>query len=109
VKLAKAILGKYAPANIALDSPALAGLSTVMNVWSTFKNTPTSKLKTAYILKTLRTGTHKAFLSTTWDCSAHPIKKEPAICSANEYLYQIKGSTPTLLQSNYDAGANIAG
>jgi branched-chain amino acid transport system substrate-binding protein len=109
VKLAKAIIGKYAPANIALDSPALAGLSTVMNVWSTFKNTPTSKLKTAYILKTLRTGKHKAFLSTTWDCSAHPIKKEPAICSANEYLYQIKGSTPTLLMSNYDAGANVAG
>jgi branched-chain amino acid transport system substrate-binding protein len=109
VKLAKAILGKYAPANIAIDSPALAGLSTVMNIWSTFKNTPTSKLKSAYILKTLQTGSHKAFLSTTWNCSTHPIKKEPAICNADEYLYQIKGSTPTLLQSGYDAGANISG
>jgi branched-chain amino acid transport system substrate-binding protein len=109
VQLTKAILGKYAPANIALDSPALAGLSTVMNVWNTFKDTPTSKLKTAYILKTLRTGTHKAFLSTTWNCSSNPIKKEPAICNADEFLYQIKGTTPTLIQSGYDAGANIGG
>jgi branched-chain amino acid transport system substrate-binding protein len=109
VKLAKAIIGKYAPPTIALDSPALAGLSTVINVWNTFKHTPISKLKTPYILKTLRTGSHKAFLSTNWDCSKHPIKKEPAICSAYEYLYQIKGSTPTLLQSNYDLGANIGG
>jgi branched-chain amino acid transport system substrate-binding protein len=109
VKLAQAILGKYAPANLALDSPALAGLSTVINVWNTFKSTPTSKLSTAYILKTLKTGSHKAFLSTSWNCSAHPIKKEPAICNADEYLYQIKGSTPTLLQSGYNAGANISG
>ncbi len=107
VKLTKAILAKYAPANIVIDSPALAGLSTVMNVWNTFKTTPTSKLKTAYILKTLRTGSHKAFLSTSWNCSAHPIKKEPAICNADQYLYQIKNGTPTLLQSGYSAGANV--
>ncbi len=109
VLLTRAILAKYAPANIQLDSPALAGLSTVMNVWNTFKTTPISKLTTSYILNTLKTGTHKAFLSTTWNCSSHPIKKESAICSANEYLYQIKGSTPTLIQSDYTAGANVAG
>lgn len=107
VKLSKAILAKYAPANIAVDSPALSGLSSVMNLWNTFKTTPTSKLKTAYILKTLRTGTHKAFLSTSWNCSAQPIKKEPAICNADQYLYQIKGSTPTLVLSGYHLGANI--
>jgi branched-chain amino acid transport system substrate-binding protein len=109
VKLTKAILAKYAPANIELDSPALAGLSTVMNVWNTFKTTPPSKLTTAYILKTLKTGTHKAFLSTSWNCSTVPIKKEPAICNADQYLYQIKGTTPTLILSGYDAGANVAG
>ncbi len=109
VKLAQAILGKYAPASLAVDSPALAGLSTVMNVWNTFKTTPISKLTTTYMLKTLRTGTHKAFLSTTWNCASHPITKEPAICSADEYLYQIKGSTPTLIKSGYNLGANIGG
>jgi branched-chain amino acid transport system substrate-binding protein len=109
VKLALAIFGKFAPANIELDSPALAGLSTVMNVWSAFHSTPLSKLTSAYMLKTLKTGTHKAFLSTTYDCASHPIKKETAICSAGEYLYQMKGTTPTLLGSDYTAGANIAG
>jgi branched-chain amino acid transport system substrate-binding protein len=109
VTLTKAILGKYAPANLALDSPALGGLTTVMNVWNAFKTTPVSKLTSAYMLKTLKAGTHPAFLSTTYSCSSHPIAKEPAICSANEYLYQIKGTTPTLIQNNYTAGANIGG
>jgi branched-chain amino acid transport system substrate-binding protein len=109
VVLTRAILGKYAPANIAIDSPALGGLSTVMDVWAAFKNTPVSKLTSAYMLKTLRTGTHPAFLSTTYTCNGKAIAKEPAICSANEYLYQIKGTTPTLIQSNYNAGANIGG
>lgn len=109
VALTKAILGKYAPAKIAIDSPALAGLTTVMNIWQAFKSTPVAKLNSAYMYKTLHAGSHPAFLSTTYNCSSHPIAKEPAICSANEYLYQIKGTTPTLVQSNYTAGANIGG
>jgi branched-chain amino acid transport system substrate-binding protein len=107
VTLTKAILAKYAPANLAVDSPALSGLSTVMNVWTAFHTTPVSKLTSAYMLKTLRTGTHPAFLSTTYTCNGQAIKKEPAICSANEYLYQIKGTTPTLVTKDYTAGANI--
>jgi len=109
VVLTKAILAKYAPAKIVIDSPALAGVSTVMDIWQAFHTTPVKKLTSSYMLKTLKTGTHPAFLSTTYNCSSHPIAKEPAICSANEYLYQIKGTTPTLLQSNYTAGANIGG
>jgi hypothetical protein len=109
VTLTKAILGKYAPANIEVDSPALAGLSTVMNIWSAFKSTPTSKLTSAYMMKTLKAGTHPAFLSTSYDCSSNPVKKEPAICSAKEFLYQIKGTTPTLLAKDYTAGANLGG
>jgi branched-chain amino acid transport system substrate-binding protein len=109
VMLTKAILGKYAAANIQVDSPALAGLSTVMNIWTAFKSTPTSKLTSAYMMKTLKAGSHPAFLSTTYDCSTNPVKKEPAICSAKEFLYQIKGTTPTLLAKDYTAGANLGG
>jgi branched-chain amino acid transport system substrate-binding protein len=109
IALTKGILGKFAPAKIAIDSPALAGLTTVMNVWSAFKSTPVSKLNSAYMLKTLKAGSHKAFLSTTYTCDGKAIVKEPAICSANQYLYQIKGSTPTLVTKDYTAGANIGG
>jgi branched-chain amino acid transport system substrate-binding protein len=109
VVLTKAIFAKYAPAKIEVDSPALGGLTTIMNLRSVFHSTPESKLKTAYMLHALRTGTHKAFLSTTWNCANPPIKKEPAICNADQYLYQIKNSTPTLLASGYHAGANIGG
>jgi branched-chain amino acid transport system substrate-binding protein len=107
IALTKAILAKYAPAKIAIDSPALAGLSTVMNIWAAFKATPASKLNSASMYNTLHSGTHPAFLSTTYDCSSHPIAKEPAICSAAQYLYQIKGTTPTLITSGYTAGAKI--
>ena len=107
VVLTKAILAKYAPAKIVIDSPALGGVSTVMDIWQAFHTTPVSKLNSAYMLKVLKTGTHPAFLSTTYDCNGQAIAKEPAICSANEYLYQVKGTTPTLVQSDYTAGANI--
>lgn len=109
VVLTKAIFAKYAPAKIEIDSPALGGLTTIMNLWSVFHSTPPSKLKTAYMLHAIRTGTHKAFLSTTWNCASRPIKKEPAICNADQYLYQIKNNTPTLLASGYHAGANVGG
>ncbi|HTX11695.1 MAG TPA: ABC transporter substrate-binding protein [Solirubrobacteraceae bacterium] len=107
VILTKAILAKYAPAKIVVDSPALGGVSTVMDIWQAFHTTPVSKLNSTYMLKVLKTGTHPAFLSTTYDCNGQAIAKEPAICSANEYLYQVKGTTPTLVQSDYTAGANI--
>jgi branched-chain amino acid transport system substrate-binding protein len=107
VILTKAILAKYAPAKIVVDSPALGGVSTVMDIWQAFHTTPVSKLNSTYMLKVLKTGTHPAFLSTTYDCNGQAIVKEPAICSANEYLYQVKGTTPTLIQSDYTAGANI--
>ena len=107
VILTKAILAKYAPAKIVVDSPALGGVSTVMDIWQAFHTTPVSKLNSTYMLKVLKTGTPPAFLSTTYDCNGQAIAKEPAICSANEYLYQVKGTTPTLVQSDYTAGANI--
>jgi hypothetical protein len=78
-----------------------------MDIWQAFHTTPKSKLTSAYMLKKLTAGTHPAFLSTTYDCGSHPITHEPAICSANEFLYQIKGTTPTLITKNYSAGADI--
>src|ERR671935_111169 len=55
-KLARAIITKYAPAKQVIDSPALQGLNTIMNVWTVFHDTDPSKLTTAYMLKTLRSG-----------------------------------------------------
>ena len=107
-KLARAIVAKYAPAKQVIDSPALQGMNTVMNVWDAFKDTDPSKLTTDYILKTLRSGTdHTNFLSTPYTCDGKAVPALPAICNAKYYINQIKNGKPTTVAQGYDTGASI--
>jgi branched-chain amino acid transport system substrate-binding protein len=109
--LAKAIIGKYAPAKMPIDSPALAGLSTVMNVWATFHTTPIKQLTSSYMLKTLKSGSnHPNFLANPYTCNGSAIPTEPAICNAGQKLYQIKNDQPVLISAGpYLAGVKYAG
>src|ERR1700722_3368561 len=89
-KLAAAVLAKYAPKNIPVDSPALTELSTVMDIWSAFHTTAPSKLKEAYILKTLRSGSnHANFLGQAYTCNGKAIPAFKSVCNASYYLYHI--------------------
>jgi branched-chain amino acid transport system substrate-binding protein len=107
-KLARAIITKYGPAKQVIDSPALQGLNTIMNVWTVFHDTDPSKLTTAYILKTLRSGSdHPNFLSTPYTCDSKAVPALPAICNAKYYVNQIKNGKPTVVDQNYDTGASI--
>ena len=95
--LAKAIIGKYASPKMPIDSPALAGLATVMNVWTTFHTTPVAKLTSSYMLSTLKSGSnHPNFLANPYTCDGKAIPSEPAICNAGQKLYQIKNGQPVL-------------
>jgi hypothetical protein len=108
-KLASAILAKYAPAKIAVDSPALVELSTVMDIWSSFHTTDPSKLNTSYILKTLKSGSdHPNFLAEPYTCDGKAIPAFPAVCNAKYYLYQVKnGQAARIGSSTYDTGTNL--
>ncbi|HEX3615332.1 MAG TPA: ABC transporter substrate-binding protein [Solirubrobacteraceae bacterium] len=89
-KLAAAILAKYAPKNIPVDSPALTELSTLMDVWTAFHNTAPSKLTEKYILKTLRSGSnHPNFLAQAYSCNGKAIPAFKAVCNASYYEYHI--------------------
>jgi branched-chain amino acid transport system substrate-binding protein len=89
-KLAAAILAKYAPKNIPVDSPALVELSTVMDIWYAFHATAPSKLNETYILKTLRSGSnHANFLAQAYTCNGKAIPAFKAVCNASYYLYHI--------------------
>jgi branched-chain amino acid transport system substrate-binding protein len=89
-KLAAAVLAKYAPKNIAVDSPALTELSTVMDIWNAFHGTAPSKLNENYILKTLRSGSnHANFLAQAYTCNGKAIPAFKAVCNASYYLYHI--------------------
>jgi branched-chain amino acid transport system substrate-binding protein len=111
VTLTKAVLAKYAPAKMPIDSPALAGFGTVMNVWSTFHNTPVSQLTSASMLKTLKTGSdHPNWLASPYTCNGTAIPTEKAVCSAGQQLYQIKNNQPVLISAGpYTAGVSLAG
>jgi branched-chain amino acid transport system substrate-binding protein len=108
-KLADAILAKYAPAKIAVDSPSLVELSTVMDIWSAFHTTAPSKLTTSYILKTLRSGTAKPnFLAEPYSCNGTAIPAYKAVCNAKYYLYQVKnGAADRIGSSTYDMGTGL--
>lgn len=108
-KLADAILAKYAPAKIAVDSPSLAEMSTVMNIWSAFHTSAPSKLTTTYILKTLKSGSdHPNFLAEPYTCDGKAIPAFPSVCNAKYYLYQVKNSQASRVgTSTYDMGTNL--
>jgi branched-chain amino acid transport system substrate-binding protein len=110
-QVTKAVLAKYAPAKMPVDSPALAGFATVMNVWATFHSTPVSQLTSAYMLKTLKTGSdHPNWLASPYTCDGTAIPTEKAICYAGQQLYQIKNNLPVLIDAGpYTAGESLAG
>jgi hypothetical protein len=101
-------MAKYAPAKQVIDSPALQGLNTVMNVQDAFKSTDPSKLTSAYILKTLRSGSaHPNFLSTPYTCNKQAVPALPALCNADYYVDQIKNGKLVIISSGYNTGAQV--
>lgn len=106
--LAVAILAKYAPKNIPIDSPALAGMSTAMDIWSAFHATSPSKLNESYILKTLRSGkNHKNFLAAPYTCNGSAIPAYKAVCNAKFYIYKIKNGQPVVVSQPTSEGASL--
>jgi branched-chain amino acid transport system substrate-binding protein len=107
-KLAVAILAKYAPKSIPIDSPAMADMSTVMNIWSAFHSTRPSKLNESYILKTLRKGkNHKNFLAAPYTCNGKAIPAYKAVCNASYYVYKIKNGQPVTVATPTNEGAGL--
>ncbi|HEX3803899.1 MAG TPA: ABC transporter substrate-binding protein [Solirubrobacteraceae bacterium] len=108
-KLASAILAKYAPAKIPIDSPALTEVSTVMDIWSQFHGTPVSKLTSAYMLKALKSGkNHPNFLGQPYTCKDTAIPAYPAVCNSSYYLYHIvNGKAVRVGTKSYDEGAGL--
>jgi branched-chain amino acid transport system substrate-binding protein len=108
-KLATAILQKYAPADMNINSPAYAGMNTVMNVQAAFKDADPSSLTTDKILSTLRAGSdHPNFLAEPYTCDGKAIPTLPAICNAKYYEYQIKNGEPVQVGTEpHDEGIEL--
>jgi branched-chain amino acid transport system substrate-binding protein len=90
-KLANAVFQKYAPKDIALDSIALAGLASVMNLQATLSKLDKSKLNTAGILGAFKEGTdHPNFLAHPYTCDGKQVPAQAAVCNSYQLIKQIK-------------------
>jgi branched-chain amino acid transport system substrate-binding protein len=105
-KLATAILQKYAPKDIALDSIALAGLASVINVQKTLSALPADKLTKDAILPAFKTGgDHANFLAHPYTCDGKQVPGQSAVCNSYQKIKQIKDGNVVTVTSGWVTGA----
>jgi branched-chain amino acid transport system substrate-binding protein len=105
-KLAAAVLQKYAPKDLALNTIALAGLGSVMNLQATLSHLDESKLNTAGILGAFKSGSdHPNFLAHPYTCDGKQVPAQAAVCNSYQLIKQVKGSKITTA-SDWVTGAS---
>ena len=94
-QLFQAAMKKWAAPGTLIDSPAVAGFATVMNVQaalSKISGTPDTKT----ILAAFKTGSeHPNFLSHPYTCDGQQMTGAPAICNDYYLMNQVKGGQLT--------------
>lgn len=101
-KLYLAVLKKYAPADIALDSLAAIGFQTVINVQAALGSAKSADLTTDKILAAFRTGkAEHNFMGHDYTCDGKQLAGASAICNAFEQIRQVKGSSVTVASQDF--------
>jgi branched-chain amino acid transport system substrate-binding protein len=97
-----AVLKKYAPKNIILDSPATIGFQTVIDVQAALAKFTTADLTTDKILAAFRTGTAEHnFMGHDYLCDGKALVKESAQCNAYQQIRQVKGKVIAVATPDY--------
>jgi branched-chain amino acid transport system substrate-binding protein len=87
-----AVLKKYAPADIALDSLAAIGFQTVIDVQAALAKFTAADLTTDKILAAFKTGTETAnFMGHPYLCDGKQLAGATSICNAYEQVRQVQG------------------
>ena len=87
--LALAIMAKYAPKNIALDSPALSGLGSVINIQKTLSAVK-GKLTSNSVLSAFTSGSnHANFLAHAYTCNRTQVPAQAASCNGWMLVKQV--------------------
>ena len=74
-------MAKYAPKNIALDSPALSGLGSVINIQKTLSAVK-GKLTSNAVLSAFTSGSdHPNFLAHAYTCNRTQVPAQAASCN----------------------------
>jgi branched-chain amino acid transport system substrate-binding protein len=105
-KLMLAALQKYGPKDLALDSIAQAGFSTVMNVQAALDGVKT--LDSKAILAAFKDGqSHPNFLAHDYTCDGKQLAGNTAICNAYQKIKQVKSGKVTTVTSDWVTGAHL--
>jgi branched-chain amino acid transport system substrate-binding protein len=101
-----AAIKKYGPADLALDSIAQAGFSSVMNVQAALD--PVKTLDTKSILAAFKDGQpHQSFLAHEYTCDGKQLAGNAAVCNAYQLIKQVKGGKVTTVDKNWVTGASL--
>lgn len=105
IRLTEAILAKYAPSNIALDSNALAPFGAVMNLHTTL-DAIKGTLNEKSILGALEKGSnHPNWLAHPYTCNRKQDPSQKAVCDAYEQIIQVKNGQTVTLSSKWVNGS----
>jgi branched-chain amino acid transport system substrate-binding protein len=101
--LALSILGKFAPKNIALDSPALSGLGAVINIQKTLSGLK-GKLTSQSILSAFTSGSnHPNFLAHAYTCDRTQVPAQAASCNGWMLVKQVENGHIKTISNWVDA------
>ena len=97
-----AVLKKYAPKTIALDSLTAMGFATVMNVQAALAHFTSAQLKTAKILAAFRDGSnHPNFMAHPYTCDGKQLAGATAVCNAFQQIRQVQGTKIVVADPNW--------
>jgi branched-chain amino acid transport system substrate-binding protein len=103
---AKLMLGavqKYGPANLALDSIAQAGFSSVMNIQAALDGV--KNLNTQAILGAVKDGkSHPNFLAHDYICDGKQVPGATSVCNGYQKMKQVKGGKVTTVDDKWITG-----
>jgi branched-chain amino acid transport system substrate-binding protein len=106
-----AVLKKYAPKTIPVDSLTAMGFATVMNVQAALAHFTSAQLTTAKILAAFRGGSgHPNFMAHPYTCDGKQLAGAIAVCNAYQQIRQVQGTKIVVADPNWiTAGSDYQG
>jgi branched-chain amino acid transport system substrate-binding protein len=101
---------KYGPKNLALDSIAEAGFSSVVNLQKQLDPLGANGLTSASILKAFKGSSNNTnFLAHEYTCNGKQIPGAASVCNAYQLMKQVKSGKVTTVDNKWITGADLVG
>jgi branched-chain amino acid transport system substrate-binding protein len=102
-----AVLAKYGPKDLALDTIAIAGFASVINVQAKLDKLPADQLTKDGILKAFKDGSDNPnFLAHPYTCDGKQLAGNASVCNAFQKIKQVKGGKVVTASDDWVSGAD---